>query len=431
MATSAGATDTSITRPGGTGGMTLFQFPFLASNTRYTQQVGWTVTPTGANPASASDFAGNAYPAGTLYFYPGDGARTIDIPVLGAARTQDATFLVSIIYFTQPPALGFHPSAFLFSRTGTIQPGAALPNDAPANAQDAYPQPGDMVLRGASLDYRFAQTADGVVVQDSVAGRDGTQMAGTGRILFKGGVGVADPAGTAADVTRLYAAGLGRRPTPADLALWTRAADAGGLSLADIAHAIAGSPEFIQDWGGKSDADVVTGLYYAALSRAPDAAGAALWTALLQATGNRGAVLQGLANSPEGQAGPGGIAGSTNGAEAYRLYAAAFGRNPSGAEVVLRASQLGSGATPLGMARDFAASTEWAIRTAGLDDMGFVTGLYSNALHRAPASAEAQVWTNALGGGADRANLLVSMAGSTEARLVTSAQTHEGWVSLG
>ena len=211
MATSAGAADTSIIRPGGTGGVTLFQFPFLAGNTRYTQQVSWTVTPTGANPASASDFAGNAYPTGTLYFYPGDGARTIDVPVLGAARPQDETFLVSISYFTAPPAPGFHSSMFEFLRVGTIQPGAALPNDAPANAQDAYPQPGDMVLRGASLDYRFAQTAYGVVVQDSVAGRDGTQMAGTGRILFEDGVGVADPDGIAADVTRLYAAG---RPRP-------------------------------------------------------------------------------------------------------------------------------------------------------------------------------------------------------------------------
>lgn len=431
MATSAGATDTSIARPGGTGGVTLFQFPFLAGNLRYTQQVGWTVTPTGANPASASDFAGNAYPAGTLHFYPGDGARTIDIPVLGAARTQDATFLVSIIYFTQPPALGFHPSEFQFSRTGTIQPGAALPNDAPANAQDAYPQPGDMVLRGASLDYRFAQTADGVVVQDSVAGRDGTQVAGTGRILFKDEVGVADPAGTAADVTRLYAAGLGRQPTPADLALWTRAADAGGFSPADIAHAIAGSPEFIQNWSRTPDADVVTGLYHTALARTPDAGGAALWMAVLQATGDRGAVLQGLANSPEGQARLGGTAGSTDGAEVSRLYAAAFGRSASGAEVLLRASQLGSGATPLGVARDFAASTEWAIRTAGLDDMGFVAGLYANALHRAPADAEAQVWTDALRGGADRAGVLVGVAGSTEARLATSAVTHEGWVSLG
>jgi Domain of unknown function (DUF4214) len=431
MATSASAADTSVTRPGGTGGVTLFQFPLSASNTRYTQRVSWTVTPTGTSPASPPDFAGNAYSAGTLYFYPGDGARTIDVSVLGTARVQDETFLVSIIYFTPPPAPGFHSSAVQLSRVGTIQPGAALPNDAPANTQDAYSQPGDLVLRGASLDYRFARTADGVVVQDSVAGRDGTQVAGMGRILFKDGVGVADPAGTAADVTRLYAAGLGRRPTPADLALWTRAADAGGFSMADIAHSIAGSPEFIQDWGGKSDADVVTGLYYAALSRTLDAAGATLWTAMLQATGDRGAVLQGLANSPEGQAALGGVAGSTNGAEAYRLYAAAFGRNPSGAEVLLRASQLGSGATPLGLARDFAASTEWAIRTAGLDDMGFVTGLYANTLHRAPAGAEAQVWTNALRGGADRAGLLVSMADSTEARLVTSVQTHEGWVSLG
>ncbi len=431
MATSAGLTDTSITGPGGTSGVTLFQFPFLAGNLRYTQQVSWTVTPTGANPAGASDFAGNAYPAGTLYFYPGDGARTIDVPVLGTARTQDTTFLVSIVYLTQPPALGFHPSIFQFSRTGTIQSGAALPNDAPANTQDAYPQPADLVLRGTSLDYRFARTADGVIVQDSVAGRDGTQVAGTGRILFKDDVGIADPAGTAADVTRLYAAGLGRLPTPADLALWTRAADAGGFGLADIAHAITSSPEFIRDRGGGTDADLVTGLYHAALSRTPDAGGAALWTALLQATGDRGAVLQGLANSPEGQAALGRIAGSTNGAEAFRLYAAAFGRNPSSAEVLLRASQLGSLATPLGVARDFAVSTEWAIRTAGLDDMGFVTGLYANTLHRAPAGVEAQVWTDALRGGAGRAALLVSMADSTEARLATSALTHEGWVSLG
>lgn len=160
--------------------MTLFQFLLLASNLRYTQRVSWTVTPTVANPASPSDFAGNAYPAGTLYFYPGDGARTVDVSVLGAVRTQDATFLVSTIYFTLPPLSGLHSSAIQLSRTGTIQPGAALPNDAPANTQDAYPQPGDLVLRGTSLDYRFARTAEGVIVQDGVAGRDGTQMAGAG-----------------------------------------------------------------------------------------------------------------------------------------------------------------------------------------------------------------------------------------------------------
>ena len=43
--------------------------------------VSWSLTGSGANPASASDFAGNVLPSGTVSFAAGETSKTITVNV--------------------------------------------------------------------------------------------------------------------------------------------------------------------------------------------------------------------------------------------------------------------------------------------------------------------------------------------------------------
>lgn len=90
------------------------------------------------------------------------------------------------------------------------------------------------------------------------------------------GLWAADP--TAATVQQLYHAILGRQAEPAGLSI-TMAALQAGATRAELAWNMLHSPEFatLQGSGG-----LLETLYHAALNRAPDPEGAALWSILLR-----------------------------------------------------------------------------------------------------------------------------------------------------
>ncbi len=73
-------------------------------------------------------------------------------------------------------------------------------------------------LRGSSAQYVIADDQGALYLQDTVAGRDGTQtLPGISTLVFTDGTGVFDPSGAAEDVARLYQAAFDRAPDVAGL----------------------------------------------------------------------------------------------------------------------------------------------------------------------------------------------------------------------
>ncbi|MBS1032148.1 glycosyltransferase [Gluconobacter cerinus] len=104
---------------------------------------------------------------------------------------------------------------------------------------------------------------------------------------------------SAADIVRLFRTGLGRRPEPAALANFASLLE-DGATFYDVAHIIAGSPEFRQLHGDEDicDARYVSFLYHNGLDRTPDPQG----EAGLMAAPNRGDGLVIVAGSEEARA---------------------------------------------------------------------------------------------------------------------------------
>ncbi len=105
---------------------------------------------------------------------------------------------------------------------------------------------------------------------------------------------VPDPTGAA--VTALYETAFDRAPDEGGLAQFTNGLQ-GGLTLAQVAADLAASPEFLADHAGQSNADLVRSLYANGLGRAPSAADLQGWAGQPAAT-----ILLGVAASPEAKA---------------------------------------------------------------------------------------------------------------------------------
>ena len=83
---------TNANRNEGTGGTIGFTFTVSRNgNLALASTATWSVAGiagTGTQPASAADFAGNAYPSGTVSFAPGEATRTLTIPVAADAQGE-------------------------------------------------------------------------------------------------------------------------------------------------------------------------------------------------------------------------------------------------------------------------------------------------------------------------------------------------------
>jgi hypothetical protein len=266
--------------------------------------------------------------------------------------------------------------------------------------------------------------------QDTVAGRDGTQLvSGLDTVQFTDGVGVFDPTGTAEDVARLYLAGLGRAPDVTGLLGWTAQIDDAHVSLSAVASSFATSPEFIQDYGSLSNAAFVNQLYETVLGRTADAAGAQDWDGLLASGASRGMVVLGFAESTEYKADTLSIAGDNDDAEVYRLFQA-FNRVPDTGGLTSWSSALADGATPLQVAQGFVNSAEFQRDYGTLNASDFVSDLYQNVLHRSADAGGLQSWTSALQQGASEASVLLGFADGLENRIQTADATHANWVFI-
>jgi Domain of unknown function (DUF4214) len=108
-------------------------------------------------------------------------------------------------------------------------------------------------------------------------------------------------------------------------------------------------------------------------------------------------------------------------AEVYRLCQAAFDRAPDPGGDVAWINGLEHGLSPLQMASDFVASSEFQADYAGLSIPDFVTELYHNVLGRVPDPAGAAGWENALAAGVSKAQIVLDFADSQENRMNVAA----------
>jgi sulfur transfer complex TusBCD TusB component (DsrH family) len=90
---------TDADQPEGNSGTTIYTFTINRSgiDLNRTTTVNYAVTGQGANPASASDFAGGVWPSGTVTLAPGQTSETIEIEVVGDTLVEfDERFAVTL-----------------------------------------------------------------------------------------------------------------------------------------------------------------------------------------------------------------------------------------------------------------------------------------------------------------------------------------------
>ena len=290
---------------------------------------------------------------------------------------------------------------------------------------------GEVVLHGSAAQYVVADSGGSLFIQDTVAGRDGTQtLPGVKEMVFTDGVGVFDATGSAEDVARLYQAALNRKPDVGGVDFWAAGIDGSTVTLTDVANSFTTSPEFIQTHGSLADAAFVNQLYQNVLGRPADAAGAQFWGGALASGASRGAVLIDFAESQENKANTISTAGNPNNAEVFRLYEAALGRAPDAGGQAFWSSSLSHGGTPPQVAQSLVGSAEFRQTFGNLSASDFVSTLYQNVLHRAADTAGLQFWTNSLQSGTSEGSVVVGFADSLENRAQTAGATHANWVFI-
>lgn len=84
------------------------------------------------------------------------------------------------------------------------------------------------------------------------------------------------------------------------------------------------------------------------------------------------------------------------GGQAYRLYQAAFDRQPEPAGLGFWIKYMDLGLSVNGAAAQFMASAEFVNMYQGTDDRAFITKLYNNVLHRGPEQSGMDFWLKAI-----------------------------------
>ncbi|MFT8244146.1 DUF4214 domain-containing protein [Roseomonas sp. BN140053] len=211
-----------------------------------------------------------------------------------------------------------------------------------------------------------------------------------------------------AQVYRLYQAAFNRVPDAHGLSFQLEAVEdgilgrAGGASLSQVAGSFVGSPEFAATYGVLDDNGFVAQLYRNVLHREGSGAEIAYHVNSIPTIG-RGGVLLGFSESPENINNTRGAV--VNGlwvrdweaAQVARLYDTVLGRLPDAAGLAYHDERLESGAATLrDVALGFVAAPEFQARYGTLDDRGFASALYQNALDRAATPAELDYYEGVL-----------------------------------
>lgn len=277
------------------------------------------------------------------------------------------------------------------------------------------------VAETAALRHQARLHASGGTVE--LGGPEGHDtLTGIEAVRFADGTLHFDAAGAAGQVSRLYAAALGRAPDPVGFGQWTAMLEAGATTPEDMAAAFAASAEFRARCGALDDADFAAALYRDALGRAPDEAGLRHWVDRLRSGElSQAEALAGFSGSEEGVERS--RAGFAEGvwtvdplaAEVVHLYGAALHRLPDAAGLSSWLEARAAGLTTRDMADGFAGSAEFQQRFGGLGNRDFVAKLYQAALDRPADAAGLDAWTESLDSGAlKRGQVVLGFAFSEE-----------------
>jgi plastocyanin len=380
-----------------------------------------TITLSAAANGTLTNLGGGAYNAQT-------GAYTVS----GSAAAVTAALNALVFVPTRGLVAGGQTVTTGLTLTVSDTAGAGATNTTTSVVTTAVTAPaGEVILSGSSSQYIIANDNGSLYIQDTVAGRNGTQILSPSTVVsFTTGMGLFDPTGSAEDVARLYQAALNRAPDVSGLQYWTAQVDDSHVPIFAVASSFTTSPEFIQDYGQLSNSGYVNQLYLNVLDRPADAAGLQYWAGVMAAGATRGSVMLSFSESSEFEADMLPVAGDANNAEAYRLYTAALNRAPDANGLAYWASQLASGVTPTQVAQGFISSAEFAQDYGSLNNNGFVTVMYGNVLHRAPDASGLQYWTNFMQQGGSEASVLVGFSDSLENRVQTAGATHANWVFM-
>lgn len=115
-------------------------------------------------------------------------------------------------------------------------------------------------------------------------------------------------------------------------------------------------------------------------------------------------------------------------AQVIRLYNAVFGRNPDSGGLAVYANLIQGSGSATTVAQVLLDSPEGQARFAGKgqSSSGFVNQVYQNVFHRDPDSSGTSFFTQALDGGASRAQVAAGIANSAEAQADTMSQIKSG-----
>lgn len=244
------------------------------------------------------------------------------------------------------------------------------------------------------------------------------------------------PQGFGALVARLYAAVLGRAPETAGLVFWSNALAQGAApgnvaaSLASSAEFQARFPAASQ-----GPVALVQQLFQTVLGRPADPAGLVYWSGQVQSQG-LGATLVAFASTSEAQARNPAQTGGTwvpdqQATSVARLYYAALSRAPDAGGLAFWTSALKNGASLRDEAQAFISSTEFQATYGALDNAGFVRTIYANVLGRAADTGGQSYWTNVLNAGVnDRAQVVLSFSESPEHQALRAPVTDNRGIAL-
>lgn len=113
-------------------------------------------------------------------------------------------------------------------------------------------------------------------------------------------------------------------------------------------------------------------------------------------------------------------------AQAYRLYQAAFSREPDLPGLGFQVSVMGAGVTLTKVAQGFVDSAEFSKKYGSVDNRQYANLLYRNILGREGEAAGVNYWVGRLDSGAARAEVLAEFSESNENKALVSERTRNG-----
>ena len=272
------------------------------------------------------------------------------------------------------------------------------------------------VFSGSKAGYTLTRTSSGMTAASAADGTDA--LINIERLQFTDKTLAFDLDGNAGQAYRLYQAAFDRVPDQGGLGYWIDQMDS-GTGLSQVATGFINSAEFKALYGNNpSNAEFVTLLYDNVLHRAPDAGGYNYWMNELSHGVSREQVLTGFSESTENKVALMAFDMDGNMGKDYRLYQAAFDRQPDVSGLDYWNHQMNSGVTLQQVASGFINSAEFkALYGNNPSNAEFVTLLYDNVLHRAPDTGGFNFWMNDLDQGTSREDVLIGFSESLENQL--------------